>query len=90
MKNWVLSEEPTELTTYIKNVLDSIEKAQTETFVARPPIEFELSIVNTKDKSGRFNIMIADVGAKYEKEYISKIKFTFGYKGSGIVTSRRS
>ena len=87
-KNWLLSEEPSELTTYIKSVLDSIEKAQTDTFVARPPIDFEISVVSTKDKGGKFHIFIADVNVKYEKEYISKIKFTFGYKGGGAIVRR--
>ncbi len=57
-----------------------MEKAESKNFQVTTPREFELSVVNTKDKNGIFHIFIADVGVKYEKEYISKIKLSYRYK----------
>lgn len=79
-RNWVLSEDPDELAQYLKGALESIKKSQTDLFQVRPPVEFELAVVNTKDKGGKFRIIVADVNVKYETQYISKIKISYGYR----------
>jgi len=71
--------EENELETYLKNALKSIEKSQTKLFKVQPPIEFEIAVVNTKDKSGGIRVMIADANVKYKTESLSKIKISYRY-----------
>jgi len=74
-----MDKEPTELEQYLKNALKSIEKSQTSLFKVQPPIEFELVVVNTKDKGGGIRVMIADANVKYKTESLSKIKISYRY-----------
>ena len=68
-----------ELTDFINAVKESIEKTQTQgSFELIAPIEFEVSIVVKKEGKGGINIAIVGAGGKYEKESISKIKFSMG------------
>jgi len=41
-------------------------------------LEFELSVVVKKEGKGKLDIAIVSAGGKYEKEAISKIKFSMG------------
>jgi len=66
-----------ELTTYITTILDTLNKAKTDGFRLNVPIEFELAIINKKEKGGGIEIFIADAKGKVEKEHISKIKFSY-------------
>jgi hypothetical protein len=43
-------------------------------------IEFELSVVTKKVGGGKVKLILAEAGGKYEKEEISKIKFSIGDK----------
>jgi len=79
-----------ELKDYIKNICKAIENADTETINLKSPIEFELAVITKKEGKGKVNIFVVDAGGKYEKEAISKIKFSMGYKASfGVVRSKR-
>jgi hypothetical protein len=69
-----------ELTTYIKSVLDTLSKVNSENFRLEYPVEFELSIINTKKKGGGIKIFVVDAHKKTEKEAISKIKFSFTHQ----------
>lgn len=39
------------------------------------PIEFELAVAVKKSGGGKINLLLVDADGKYEKEYVSKIKF---------------
>lgn len=67
-----------ELTEYVKNVCEGISKSETDDMKLKTWIDFELSVVTEKKAEGKVKIFVADVGGKYEKESISKIKFTMG------------
>ena len=71
--------DSSELTNFIIAVKDGIEKSQKQgSFTLVTPIEFEVSIIVKKEGKGGINIAIVGVGGKYEKESISKIKFSMG------------
>ena len=66
-----------ELTEFINSVSKEIfaqDKDGIKTTIK--PIEFELSVVVKKAAGGKINLLLADVGGKYEKEVMSKIKFS--------------
>lgn len=68
-----------ELTDFINAVKESIEKTQTQnSFELIKPIEFEISVIVKKEGRGGVNIAIVEAGGKYEKESVSKIKFSMG------------
>ena len=71
--------DSSELTNFITAVKDGIEKSQKQgSFALVTPIEFEVSIIVKKEGKGGINIAIVGAGGKYEKESISKIKFSMG------------
>lgn len=71
--------DPVELTAFIKSVIQAVDSSKNREMVLQSGIEFELSVVTTKEGSGGIKIFIANAGGKYEKETSSRIKFTVGY-----------
>lgn len=69
-----------ELTNYVKTVLDTLRKIEADGFRLEYPVDFELSIVNTKKKGGGIKIFLVDAHQKTEKEALSKIKFSFTHQ----------
>jgi translation initiation factor 2B subunit (eIF-2B alpha/beta/delta family) len=69
-----------ELTEYLKNVCNGIIKAESNEMSLQSKIDFELSVITDKVGEGKLKIFIANIGGKYEKESVSKIKFSMGKK----------
>lgn len=69
-----------ELTEYITDIRKSIEAAHTDSFDLVSDVEFELAIVNRKEKEGGFSIFVVDAKGKYENQSVSKIKFKMGFR----------
>lgn len=68
-----------ELTNFINAVKDGIAKSEENNkFSLMSNIDFELSVVTTKQSGGKINLVIAGAGGEYEKQAISKIKFSMG------------
>ncbi|MGI0009777.1 MAG: trypco2 family protein [Nitrosopumilaceae archaeon] len=75
----MLTTNSSELTEFIKAVSKGIEEAQENgSFELLTPIDFEVSVIVKKEGKGGINIAVVGAGAKYEKESISKIKFSVG------------
>lgn len=68
-----------EITDFIDAVKLGIAKSREQgKFDLISTVEFELSVVVKKEGEGKFNIAIVGGGGKYEKEAITKIKFSMG------------
>ena len=80
-----------ELTEYLKNVCEGILKSESKEMKLQTKIDFELSVITDKVAEGKLKIFIANIGGKYEKESISKIKFSMGkpHKWGGAKISSR-
>ncbi|MEX1995812.1 MAG: hypothetical protein WD884_00335, partial [Nitrosopumilaceae archaeon] len=70
---------------FVKSVLIAVDNSKTREFRLKSNVEFELSILTKKEASGKMSILIADVGGIYEKEAVSKIKFSMGYEKNGTL-----
>ncbi len=78
-----MTTDSSELTEFIKAVREGIERTQNQgSFELLTPIDFELSVITKKEGKGGINIAIVVAGGKYEKESISKIKFSMGNPSS--------
>lgn len=73
-----------ELTEFIKNVAIAVENSRVREMILKSGIEFELAVVTKIEGNGKLRIFVADAGGEYEKEVISKVKFSIGYKPKGI------
>ena len=69
-----------ELTEYITAVKDAIDSASQDSFQITSDIEFELAVINSKEKGGGLKLFVVDAKGKFEDQVISKIKFTMGYQ----------
>lgn len=69
-----------ELEAYVKSVITAVDNSKHRDMVLKSDIEFELSVLTSKEAEGGIKILIANAGGKYEKEAVSKIKFSIGYK----------
>lgn len=79
----LLKIDSTELTDFIHAVKEGISKTEKDgEFTLLTPIDFEISIAVTKEGKGKVNIAIVDAGGKYEKESITKIRFSMGNPSS--------
>ncbi len=84
VKTWrrlllILTIGSTELTAFITAVSDGVAKSQKQGVLELvTPIEFEISVTIKNQGKGGLNIIIVEAGGKYEKESISKIKFSMG------------
>lgn len=74
-----MAKDSSELAEFINAVRKGIETAQENAlFELLTPIEFEISVIVKKEGKGGINIVIVGAGGKYEKESVSKIKFSMG------------
>ncbi|MBU0496696.1 MAG: hypothetical protein KKG04_01915, partial [Candidatus Thermoplasmatota archaeon] len=58
---------------------DGIEeaiKSSNKKYLIKDEIQFELAIVKTITGKGEVKIVLADIGGKYTKEKVSKVKFS--------------
>ncbi len=69
-----------ELTEFIKQVAIAIDNSKVREMMLKSGIEFELSVIIKKEGNGKLRIFIADANGDYEKESVSKIKFSLGHK----------
>lgn len=69
--------ESTELEDYIKSSLTSIKKGvhADGSFRIQGMIEFDLAVINTKEKRGGLKIYVVGVGGKFKSQQISRIRF---------------
>lgn len=51
-------------------------------YILSSSIEFEISIGIEKIGKGKINLLVADIGGNYKKEFLSKIKFTMNSVGN--------
>ncbi len=72
-----MSQNVEDLGQFVKSLEESIKKNHDEGFAKLEKITVELAIVQTKEAGGRFRILVAEAGGKYQKEEISKITFEF-------------
>lgn len=71
--------ESEEITDFINAVKTGISKSHSDgTFELMSNVDFELAIVAKKQGNGKVNIVIAGVGGEYEKQTISRIRFSMG------------
>lgn len=71
--------ESQEITDFINSVKTGIAKSQADgTFELMSNVDFELSVVVKKQGKGKVNIAIAGAGGEYEKQSISRIRFSMG------------
>ena len=69
------------ITEFIQSSIEGIEEgiqSNKSKFRFETPIEFELSVSVKKRAEGKIDIVVASAGGKYDKEEISKIKFSIG------------
>jgi len=72
-------EKPVKLQDFIKSVTEEVSKSQkTGHFELLTPIDFEISISVKKEGKGRIELLVVGAGGKYEKNEVSKIKFSLG------------
>lgn len=67
-----------ELSNYVKSTIEGIENGLKESYKLKGEIEFELAVINTKEREGGLKIKIVNVGGSLSKENVSKIKFKVG------------
>lgn len=71
--------EANEITEFVNAVKDGIVKSEEHgKFALMTNIDFELSVVTRKQGGGKINIAVANAGGQYEKQAISKIRFSMG------------
>jgi hypothetical protein len=68
---------------FVNAVTTGINQGIPEGFRLKGDIDIELVVVSSKEAGGKFSIMIAEAGGKYEKEELSRIKFTIAKKETG-------
>jgi len=67
-----------DLENYVKTITTAIDKGIPDGFTLKGDIEVELVVVSSKNVGGKFSILVAEAGGKYQKEELSKIKFKIG------------
>ncbi len=77
--------DPKNLDEFIHNLTTQINNGIPDTHFLKGDIEVELVVVTTKNAGGKLSILIAEVGGKYQKEELSRIKFKIAKKDDGTV-----
>jgi len=79
-----MAEEFTDLGTLVQDIVGQVERGLegTEYHVKDSGIEIELVVTKTKNVGGRLQLILAQAGGKYEKEELSKIKFSLSKEGN--------
>lgn len=69
--------EGTELSEYIRGVVDAIKEGMKGTgFVVNGEIKLELAVVNTRKEKEGFKVFVVNAKGNYKAEELSKIKFS--------------
>ena len=76
-----MSDDSPELSQFLEIMQTEIKKGMTSDFYLKGDIDIELAVVKTKNVGGKFKILVAEAGGKYEKETMSKIKFKIAQRG---------
>lgn len=72
-----------ELEEFVKNVITAIDNSKHRNTILKSNIEFEILVSTKKEIRAGFKIWLANGDGKYEKDAISKIKFSMGYNDKG-------
>jgi len=72
---------------FVHSLTSQITNGMPDGYALKGDIEVELVVVSTKNAGGKFSIFIAEAGGKYQKEELSKIKFSIGRKFTGRIVS---
>ena len=82
----------TELKEFIQEVTQSIASVKIDLrkekddiddyYLLDSSLDFEISVAIQKTANGKINLLVADVGADYKKEVLSKIKFKMDSLGN--------
>jgi hypothetical protein len=68
--------DQSELSQFLKDTVESAEAGLKGTkYYVDGSIDFELTVSTIKDACGKFKIFVAEAGANYEKENVSKLDF---------------
>ncbi|MHB1908442.1 MAG: hypothetical protein ACYCQJ_06175 [Nitrososphaerales archaeon] len=67
--------DQSELYNFIDTALEDISKAAEKHNVSYLPVKFKVAVVEVRQAGGGIKIIVADAGAKYEKEKITTIDF---------------
>ena len=70
-----MSMSSSDLTDYVRSVVEGVNSGLPRGFNLHSPIKFEVSIAKVKEGGGGFKIVVAEAGAKYTQEETSKITF---------------
>jgi hypothetical protein len=76
--------EKGELSQYVSEVIEGVEKGLREKYCLKDSIDFELAVVHIQGASGGIRMLIVDAAAKYSQDTISKIKFSVVKKGEEV------
>ena len=72
-------EKSVKLQDFIKSVSDEVSKSQKSgSFELLTPIDFEISISVKKEGKGGIELLVVGAGGKYEKNEVSRIRFSLG------------
>jgi len=79
-----MSEEFTDLGALVKDIVGQVESGleSTDYHVKDSGIEIELVVTKTKKVGGKIQVILAQAGGKYEKQELSKIKFSLSKEGN--------
>lgn len=76
-----MSKEEKEFKELLISAISSIaEVTKTKDVGIVGPIEIELAVVTKKTANGKMKLFLVEAGADYEKEKLSRIKFSLGSK----------
>lgn len=70
--------ESQEITDFLKAVQAGIKSGSSDEFRLVSNVEIELAVIVNKEGGGKVNLAIVGGEGKYEKESVSKIKFSMG------------
>jgi len=64
-----------DLKSYIESALKDIREGSSKEFTIQGPIEFELSTITSKNKEGKIDIKVLELGSDVNVQNIQKLKF---------------
>ena len=78
-----MTEDTSELTTFVKNTLESIKQGIGEIGDLETAVTFDLAVVRIKEAGGKLRLFVVEAGGKYQKEEISRVKFGVRVRSEG-------
>jgi hypothetical protein len=67
-----------DLSAYVRSVVEGVKKGIPQGSDLQGAIKFEITIAKVKGAAGGFKVIVAEAGAKYGEEEVSKISFEVG------------